>query len=203
MDYMISACNTVYKVVLSSPDPPVDDVRGALNVACNALKLLSGDPEFGKALHDLRHARNPEEFHAITSNVDHFVQGFCRLEAKALSTAGLSDYAVKVLLEKAVELREQLSKKDPSPDEVLKAVAGFQGEVCWGVDGLATEAQLLKEAAARKKMLRRLGYVSGGVVMVFVDTSAAAASVGLSVAGSAVSVAVGGTLIAYGAGSIS
>jgi hypothetical protein len=202
MDYMINACNLVYEVILSSPDPTANDVRKVLVVTCNALKLLSGDPKFRKALNDLRQIRHPEEFGAITSDVGHFVDGFCLLEAKALISVGLSDDAVKLLIEKAVHLREQISKVDRSPNEILNAIAGFQGEVCLDVNTLASQKKLLEEATARQKLLRRSGYVLGGCAIVFVDASAVAATVGLSLAGTAVSGAVGGALISYGVGSI-
>ncbi len=67
MEYLVTASNEIYKVVLGTVDPSDDELRRVFALACNTLKQLAKDSEFLKAFDQLakRRADDPGSFQDI------------------------------------------------------------------------------------------------------------------------------------------
>ena len=199
MEYLVTACNEIYKIVLGTVEPSDEELERVSALACNTLKQLAKDEDFLKAFDELakRREENPEAFEVITQ-LKHFVEGFQVIESDVLKKAGLSDEGIKSLLNKATDLLERIKKPTLKKEELLSQITSLRDEAC---DIAATLHQKRQEAEEKKKLIGKLiryGYAIGGAAMIFADASAWAVSIGLSTAGSAVSGAAGTALITYG-----
>lgn len=199
MEYLVTACNEIYKVVLGTVDPSEDELRRVFALACNTLKQLANDDAFLKAFDQLakRRADDPESFQAITQ-IKHFIEGFHGIETKVLKKAGSSDATIKSLLDRATQLLEDIKKPTPKKKELLSHITTLRDEVCSIAMALHQKREKAEDRKRLKEKLLRCGYTVGGAVMIFANASAWALSIGLSTPGSAVSGAAGTALITYG-----
>jgi len=77
MEYLVAACNEIYKIVLGTVEPSDEELERVFALACNTFNQLTKDDDFLKAREDLarRREENPEAFDAVRE-LKHFVEGF-------------------------------------------------------------------------------------------------------------------------------
>ena len=77
MEYLVAACNEIYKIVLGTVEPSDEELERVFALACNTFNQLNKDDDFLKAREDLarRREENPEAFDAVRE-LKHFVEGF-------------------------------------------------------------------------------------------------------------------------------
>ena len=201
--YLIAAGNEMF--LLLSQQPGVEQLTRIASIACNALRRLAEDQEFYNDFRELVQRRDADRsaFASIIGDLKHFVYGFQELERRLLIDGGVNAQLAEVLAEMAQALIQAIKYWQPnaadawqgSPETLRQDVERIRDAVCDLENSLRQGAQEREQLLKQSRYLRRVTFAIGGALMVGLNASALAISLGLSAPGSAVSGAVGGALI--------
>jgi hypothetical protein len=166
----------------------------AAQEACNYLRddraiegLVSDVQQMAVAAH------GPGADPTTLTNPDHF-EHFLEAETRLLASAGLDPLAVRQLISKCRAIRFAVIDQEATDEDFRAALIEARNASCDSVTVLAPSAT---ESGLLRRVRRRLVPVStilGGAVLVGVDASLLATTLGLSTWGTAVSAMVGGGL---------
>jgi len=200
--YLVEAANEMIGTMSKTLEPGSQELTQVLVVGCKTLQLLNKDDGFRSDL--LRAARVEKEQStlrdSIIADLNHFSIGFLQVEQKVLLASGVSKVAASYLVKRALELRTashgKFGRLDPREvEEALRKLASVACHVATQLDAASKEKK-----AWDRPYKQALGVTLGvgGAVVIFVDVSATAATVGMTAAGVAVSSVVGGALVTKG-----
>jgi hypothetical protein len=195
--YIIEATNKIFDLLSETLEPKPEELGKIFAISCNTLRRVSAQSEFLRDVRilALRLDSHKSEFKDICENVAHFTYGFCKIEEKVLTAAGVSEKAVRSLLEQAKILRESIAISKFSQDEVQHNIEKLRDESC----GIAKDLHKIpleqRDKLRQKKRARKIAYAISGTAVMVINASPLAVTMGLSAPGSAVSGAFGSGLI--------
>jgi hypothetical protein len=172
---------------------PTQNLASAATLGCHALAQLSDDVNFFRGYS--RHARNrhdtSQEYDVITG-VDHF-EYFLDFELMLLTRAevGMDQRLAKDLIGLVKKLRPEIRRGSASTDELKYFVSDLRSFTCESQSALARTGNV---DGWRRRFLHAMVALAGAG-MVALNTTAFAASLGLTAPGSAVSVSAGSAVM--------
>ncbi|MGF6466156.1 hypothetical protein [Paraburkholderia youngii] len=186
LGYIGDATNAIYALdENSSPE----EVAKAYAQGCNALKRLSSDESFRKALYAKSKKSGGEQREALQA-ARSFAGSFVDAEATALKQIGVSNEAAGQILDRAKDFRNDITEK-PDPKLIERDISQTRDVVC-KASGEASSS--LRDTKTRNRWgLIALGF--GGLALIAADAGSEVPSGGFSTASFGLGVGMVGTFL--------
>lgn len=187
LSYLGDATNAIYS--LNGNSSP-EEVAKAYSQGCTALKRLSDDQSFKKALHKKAGKSGGTEQREALQAARTFAGSFVDSESGALKQIGVSDDAAKQVLHRAYDFRKDITDK-PDPNLIERDITDTRDVVC---KASAQASASLQDAKNRNRWeLIALGF--GGVALIAADAGSEIPSGGLATASFGLGVGMVGTFL--------
>ncbi|MBB5399080.1 hypothetical protein OKW50_001861 [Paraburkholderia youngii] len=187
LGYIGDATNAIYALdENSSPE----EVAKAYAQGCNALKRLSSDESFRKALYAKSKKSGGGEQREALQAARSFAGSFVDAEATALKQIGVSNEAAGQILDRAKDFRNDITEK-PDPKLIERDISQTRDVVC-KASGEASSS--LRDTKTRNRWgLIALGF--GGLALIAADAGSEVPSGGFSTASFGLGVGMVGTFL--------
>ena len=201
--YLTHTTDSIFDLLSRHATANPDDIAEMLSSSCITLETLYDDQSFREAIQFARERRleSSAELRRAFDDIQHFTQGFLKLEKKLMIDAGLSERAVENLFDEIKRLRVKIRDFDSSPSDILSNIHAIRRDACQAARMIDYSIRAKKlhdlEKENRIRFIRRSGFALGGAAIVVVNMTEWMTT--LSSTGAAMSGNVGCGLIAWSA----
>lgn len=191
LEILVSVTNEIMQL----ENPTVGDLWKVYAVGCRALTMLLGDERLLSEIQSSLRTSSAlrEDIRRTLDDVKQYA-AFLALEEKCLIEAGVRPCAAGILVREAREASNQIANRQIEPETVPQGIAKLRTEVCHMETQLGRLADHEKSRPNVKGLLRKVGWVIGGVTLIVINGNAVAA-LGLY---ATVSVGIGCDLVVKG-----
>lgn len=198
---LVAATNELFDIQRHSGKLPVTAVADAMSTSCKAIKAMLDDVGLAREIDQLAEESIRQQFLAERSHLQDLCRTFVRTEEIVLRDAGLSDGAIRSLMEAGRDTLELCARAKLDVAQLYTTLHRLEQRVCGRADQIVRTMSVRRENIAIGSTVARASVGLGGAAIVAINAGAFGATSGLSAPMATMSAAFGGTLVSAAIGS--